>query len=389
MCPQVNRVVGGTLQCLTLNIYVPHKANTNNKLPILVWFYGGGFVNGYAGLYGGQYLVKQDIVVITVNYRLGPYGFFCLDDPSVPGNQGLKDQITALRWIKQNIASFGGDADKVTIAGESYGGGAVDLHLYSMYETLFDKAIIESGSIFNDGFFVKPDHEAAVKIAKYLGHNVTSTKNALKELSKKDPIVVMGATRNLSLSLMVCKEKTFKGVQNFVNKDPFHLNNPERVKNTAILMGYNSKETFRMFANEPKEFYNGLGDIFYDDLKGSFILSERELKDLSNIIRRYYLGSKDIAPESMLELVDYTADYIGNHAAEWSVNRYIEQGASVYKYLFSYIGGSEFKNITGVGAVHAEELDYLFEMDRQLDTEEQRMMRDRMTTMWAQFVKFG
>lgn len=344
---------------------------------------------GSAGDYGGEHLAQQDIIVITVNYRLGPYGFLCLNDRSVPGNQGLKDQIAALRWVKDNIADFGGDASKITIAGESYGGGAVDLHLYSKYETLFDKAIVQSGSIYTPGFFAKRDYNAAIKLATHLGHNVNKTKEALKILAKENPINVMTAAKNLSMRLTACKEKLFKGVENFVTKCLYHLPNVDRINNTAILFGYNSKEDFGTYANKSQEFYDSLGNIFSSNLENNFDLKKGELETLSNITRTFYLGGKGIGPESMLELSDYSSDFKLNYAAEKSLSRYVEQGAKVYKYLFSYIGGSAYQNMTGAGAIHTEELKYLFEMTSKLSTDEQELMRNRMTTMWANFVKFG
>lgn len=344
---------------------------------------------GSAGDYGGQHLVKHGIIVITVNYRLGPYGFLCLKEPAVPGNQGFKDQVMALKWIKAHIAAFGGDPNKVTIAGESYGGGAVDLHLYSKYDVLFDKAIVESGSIFTPGFFVKRDTKAALKLAIYLGHNVNRTKSALQLLAKENPLVVMSAARNLGLKLSACKEKRFKGVRNFVTKYPNCLNNAARIKNTPILFGYNSKEDFGTFASKPKQFYDELGNIFYNNLRNNTDINDMELEVVANITRKFYLGSKDVGPDAMLELTDYLSDFKLNHAAETSVNMYINQGAKVYKYLFSYVGGSIYSNVTGVGAMHTEELKYLFEVPTKLKTEEQVMMRERMTMMWAEFVKTG
>ncbi|XP_047035317.1 esterase FE4-like [Helicoverpa zea] len=389
ICPQVIARVGGNIQCLRLNIYVPHSANENNTVPVLVYFHGGGFIFGNGGDFGGQHLAKHDIIVITVNYRLGPYGFLCLNDESVPGNQGLKDQIAALRWIKRHIDAFGGDPYKVTISGESYGGGAVDLHLYSKYETLFDKAIIQSGSIFTPGFFGNRDHEAAIKLALHLGYKVVNTLDALHILAKENPIVVMAAARNLSMRLTACKEIRFRGMQNFVTKCLNHLHNPERIENIPIMIGYNSKEDFGSYANKPQEFYDSLGDLFYRNLQNNFVLKTCELETLSNITRTFYLGSKNIGPESMLELSDYSSDFKLNYAVEKSVSKYIEQGGKVYKYMFSYIGGSHYKNLTGAGATHTEELKYLFETPFKLTSDEQRMMRDRMTTMWANFVKLG
>ncbi|XP_026728424.1 esterase FE4-like [Trichoplusia ni] len=391
ICPQVYFNDNGVIQCLRLNIYVP-TSSAKKPLPIFVWFHGGGFAFGSAGEYGGQYLVKHDIIVITVNYRQGPYGFLCLNDPSVPGNQGMKDQIVALRWIKENIGAFGGDPNKVTIAGESYGGGAVDLHLYSKYETLFQKAIVQSGSLYvSEGIFVKADYEAAIKLAKQLGHNAGNTRDALKYLARANPVDVSAATRNLSMILTFCKEKKFKGVQNFITDDPYHLPNNDRVKNTPIMIGYTSQEMLYEFVNKPKEFYDKLTIGFQDQLKKTFVLKKKELDMLSGIVRSFYLGGKAIGPESQLELSDFVSDFALNYGAEWSVNRYMEQGAKVYKYMFSYIGASEYKNVTGAGASHTEELKYLFDWvwAAPLVGAEQQMMRDRMTTLWANFVKHG
>lgn len=334
-------------------------------------------------------MAKHDIIVITVNYRLGPYGFLCLDDESVPGNQGLKDQIGALRWVKEHIGAFGGDPDKVTIAGESYGGGAVDLHLYSMYETLFNKAIIESGSIFTPGFYRHGDDKAAVTLAKHMGHRVRTTRKALEALAKEDPIDVMTAARNLTMRLTPCRETRFRRSQHFVTKCINHLNNTDRIKKIPIMIGYNSKEDFGTYANKQQDFYDNLQDIFSKDLQNNFDVTKSELEKLSDIVRTFYLGSKEIGPEAMLELSDYSSDFKLNFAVEKSVARYMEQGGNVYKYMFSYIGGSEYQNVTGAGAIHTEELKYLFEMTFELKSDEQRMIRDKMTTMWANFVKFG
>lgn len=98
VCPQVeefNNTIVGSLDCLNLNVFVPNKASSEKKLPVLVWIPGGGFTIGFGNryLYGPKYLIRHDVVVVSINYRLGPYGFMCLDTPGVPGNQGLKDQV--------------------------------------------------------------------------------------------------------------------------------------------------------------------------------------------------------------------------------------------------------------------------------------------------------
>ncbi|MGH9825028.1 MAG: carboxylesterase family protein, partial [Blastocatellia bacterium] len=110
--------------CLYLNVYVPAK-RTSGKLPVMVWIHGGGFTLGEGATYDGENLARLGAIVVTINYRLGVFGFFAhpaLSKESgtgVSGNYGMLDQIAALKWVKRNIAAFGGDATRVTIFGES------------------------------------------------------------------------------------------------------------------------------------------------------------------------------------------------------------------------------------------------------------------------------
>lgn len=341
----------------------------------------------FTGDYDGRYLVQKDIIVVTANYRLGPYGFLCLNDPEVPGNQGLKDQIDALKWVRDNIEAFGGDPSKVTIAGESYGGGSVDLHLYSKFDKYFDKAIVQSGGIKVRGMFVKPDYDAAIKLAKLFNHTTRCTKDALNFLAKVDPLELVTKFDSAKMLLRVCKEKKFKHVENFVTEDNFHLYKSKKIKDTPIIFGYNSKESFGDVAGG---YFEEDKDIFYTLLNETFRMKEKELRKLADIAKKFYIGSAEVSKENMLPLVDFSSDFILNYAAENSVSNLVEQGAKVYKYVFSYIGNSPFKNVTGVGAMHTEELQYLFLfMGKELTKPEDIMMREKLTTLWANFVKYG
>lgn len=132
--------------CLTLNVWTPPPSD--EKRPVLVWIHGGSFLNGSGDIYPARRLAGRGIVVVTINYRLGALGF--LAHPAFGaggdvGNYGLADQQAALRWVRDNIAGFGGDPDKVTIAGESAGGMAVCDHLVAPGSRgLFSAAIIQS-----------------------------------------------------------------------------------------------------------------------------------------------------------------------------------------------------------------------------------------------------
>ena len=138
--------------CLYLNIYAPVNAKPKDKLPVMVWIHGGAFIFGSGSTYNGTQFAKQDLVVVTVNYRLGRAGWFAhpaltQENRKGPlGNYGLMDQIAALEWVKDNISQFGGDNRNVTIFGESAGAISINyLMLAPQARGLFHKAIAESG----------------------------------------------------------------------------------------------------------------------------------------------------------------------------------------------------------------------------------------------------
>ena len=139
--------------CLYLNVWAPAK--TTGKLPVMVWIHGGGYYGGTGAqpLYDGSNLAKRDVLVVTINYRLGIFGFFAhpeltAESPEqASGNQALADMIAALRWVNKNIAAFGGDPERVTVMGESAGGESVTVMMASpLAKGLFQRAIGQSGN---------------------------------------------------------------------------------------------------------------------------------------------------------------------------------------------------------------------------------------------------
>jgi para-nitrobenzyl esterase len=153
----VFRSDGMSEDCLYLNVWTP-AAKKNEKLPVLVYFYGGGFIagDGSEPRYDGESMAAKGIVTVTLNYRLGVFGFFAHpeltgESPSkASGNYGLLDQAAALRWVRENIAAFGGDPQKITIAGESAGSFSVSAQMASaLSKDLLRGAIGESGSVLS------------------------------------------------------------------------------------------------------------------------------------------------------------------------------------------------------------------------------------------------
>jgi para-nitrobenzyl esterase len=140
--------------CLTLNVWTPAHRAPGPRLPVMVWIYGGAFIGGSSGtaFYDGAHFAERNVVLVSFNYRLGRFGFFAhpaltrTDPHGLLGNYGLMDQIAALKWVKANIAAFGGDPDNVTVFGESAGAISVNYLLTSpLAKGLFAKAIAQSG----------------------------------------------------------------------------------------------------------------------------------------------------------------------------------------------------------------------------------------------------
>jgi len=163
----------GSEDCLYLNVYIPSEASSRAPLPVMVWLHGGGFVNGSGNAFNGTYLAQTaNAVVVTVNYRLGAFGWLALpslaaeaDDGST-GNYGLLDSIAALKWVQRSIANFGGDPQRVTLVGQSAGGEQTFALLASPYaKGLFQRAIVMSAPAT---LTMPAVEQAAARRAQYL-----------------------------------------------------------------------------------------------------------------------------------------------------------------------------------------------------------------------------
>lgn len=182
MCPQpFGDSIIGQEDCLYVNVYTPLNPKSTGPLPVMVFIHGGAFVTGTGATswYSPDYLLDHDVVLVAANYRLGPLGFFGLNNPEYPGNTGLKDQHLLLQWVQDNIESFNGDARQVTIFGNSAGSGSVGFHLLSKQSyALYQRAIMQSGTPY--GAWALDHHEQNVPNAWKLGEALGCTKPASK-----------------------------------------------------------------------------------------------------------------------------------------------------------------------------------------------------------------
>jgi para-nitrobenzyl esterase len=188
--------------CLYLNVWTPAQ-NADEKLPVMVFFYGGGFgdVAGSMPLYNGTTLAQKGVIIVTPNYRLGALGFLAhpqLDNESpynASGNYGILDLQAALKWVQQNIGAFGGDPSRVTIFGQSAGAESVLVHLASpMSKGLYQQGIVESGPFWAHGAIISATHSKAdaeqfgTAYAESLGYSGPDAIAKMRSLSPQDLI---------------------------------------------------------------------------------------------------------------------------------------------------------------------------------------------------------
>ncbi|MDO1450912.1 carboxylesterase family protein [Rhodocytophaga aerolata] len=259
---------GMSEDCLYLNVWTPAKSN-KEKLPVLVYFYGGGFMagDGSEPRYDGENMAQKGIVALTVNYRLGVFGFMAHPEltkessKNASGNYGLLDQSAALRWVQQNITAFGGDPKKVTIAGESAGSSSVCAQMASpLSKDLISAAIGESGSLLSllPATTLAQAEEAGVNFAKIAG--VTS----LPDLRAMPAEKLLEATANP-------ESPRFRPIVDgyFLPKSAMAIFQAGEQAKVPLLAGWNSEEmNYRSILGEeaptPENYQKAVEKLFGD-----------------------------------------------------------------------------------------------------------------------------
>lgn len=405
MCPQNSKTgTVGREDCLTINVYVPTM--TKGPLPVMVYIHGGAFALGSGGkfVYGPDFLVKHGVIIVTFNYRLGALGFMCLGIKEAPGNAGLKDQLAAFRWVRKNIAAFGGDPDNVTAFGESAGATSLSLLVASdAANGLFKRAIIQSGSsIANWAINRKPVWVYSL-IAKQLGYD-TEDPHELYNIFKDLPVEDFLKTRprkpldkffDTQLLHLPCVEKSFPGIEPIITDLPYNIFQRKKL-NISLIYGSNSKEGLFLISEETPQ--------TVDERNGRYMFaSDLEFKDentadtVAKEVKEFYFGKDTIDMTKILNMSEiYTHLYFEMPALIESETLIKNNDKPVYNYYFDYAGSrNALKYISGYrdsdGACHGDDLFYLFKPDflRFWITKEDRKVIDSMTEMWTNFAKYG
>lgn len=378
--PRPGDEMKGSEDCLFLNIYTP-RHDTGNK-PVMVWIHGGGFVTGSGSEYDGHILAEtQDVIVVTINYRLGALGFLShpeLGDAS--GNFGLLDQEMALQWVKRNIEAFGGDPKRVTIFGESAGGVSVCAHLAAPGSAgLFSRAINESGPCvafprvaadqkginYARAASCPPRGEDAIACLRTIPA-LTVAANSPGETGLGDtPWTLVNGTPVLPDSSVYANgDFNVVPVINGSNRDE------GRLFAAAALPLLQNEESY--IANVRAQF----GD------------------NADKVLAEYPAGAYDSAA---LAYAAYMTDFLFACPA-YQVNMEMSAHTPVFAYEFSDRTGHYFKDapreIGSFGAHHAKEIQFIFRTPSFFSgpaefTAEQLKLSERMMHAWATFARDG
>lgn len=370
---------GKSEDCLYLNIWSPAKSATD-KLPVLVWIYGGGFNFGATSeaTYSGEKLARKGVVLVSIAYRVGQLGFLShpglsAENPNhVSGNYGLLDMIAGLEWIQKNIAAFGGNPGKVTIFGESAGGIAVSMLCASpLAKGLFHGAISQSG-----GSFGPP------RITTYPGENLKTLHDAEaagEAYAKNAGYTSIADLRKLDADkLPPVRGLAWPIIDGYViPDDQYKLYEAGKYNKVPILVGYNSDEGASF--SPPK--------TIQDYATG---VNSRYGKFAEALLKAYPAGAESVS-KTARDLARDAA--FGWHTWSWARLQSASGKAKVFYYYFDqhpdYPAGSPK---AGYGSPHGQEVAYVFEhLDKQnpQTTETDLGISDAMGTYWTNFAKYG
>ncbi len=379
--------------CLTVNIWTPAKG-ASDRLPVMVWIHGGGFQAG-AGAenrHDGEAFARKNVVLVTVNYRLGVFGFFAHPEltkesgRNASGNYGMLDQVAALRWVKENIAAFGGDPGNVTIFGESAGSFAVSALMASpLARGLFHKAIGESGAYFNGrlgGLPLLPLAESEQQGLKFAGGLGAESLAALRAKSGDEVLKV-------AMNTQPWFSPTRDGY--FLTEDVAVTFAAGKQAQVPLLAGWNADEVRSGIVLAKQK---ATATSFTADQKKRF-------GEQADAILKAYPASTDAeALESAAALASDA--FIGYSTWRW-IEAHEKTGKSpVYRYSFDRkIPLEPGANVNGfpatsrdIGARHAGEIEYVFStLELSLPKvpwdASDRKLSDAMTTYWSNFARTG
>lgn len=387
---------GSSEDCLYLNLWLPAETKPDDKLPVMVWIHGGGFVGGSGsgpGTVGNQF-ARQGVILMTFNYRLGRLGHFAFpalseahpDEPK--GSYAYMDQIAALQWVQGNIAAFGGDPDNVTIFGFSAGGVSVhSLLTIPAAKGLFHKAISESGGGRDGVLTGRPIREADADPLYPISAETIGINFARKHGIEGTDAEALAKLRALSV-----EEIVDGGQENDGEGGPRTYSGPildgklvvetaesayraGRQQSVPLIIGSNSAEIGGGFVNASslkEELFSLFGKL-EDEAKAAYDPD----------------GNKEFTEV----ITQFNTDWVWGEPGRLAARAFVNQGEPAYLYLFSYVP-TPMKERMPFGAGHGSEVAYVFNnlnarWGAPEAAPEDKKVGQMMNTYWANFAKTG
>ncbi|XP_077284976.1 juvenile hormone esterase-like [Arctopsyche grandis] len=394
----------GDEDCLYLNVYTPSEFKASSLLPVMVFYHGGGWMMGTGNklIYGPDYLMERDIVLVSANFRLGALGFLSTMDEAAPGNWLFKDQNMALRWVKKHIIHFGGDPNLVTIFGES-----AHHHTVSpMSQGLFHRAILQSGNALSFWGISEPGRaeRQAKKLGKIMNCPTDDNVKMIECLRTKDVKDIV-ATDKLFYDWDVDPMIPFRPVveppneDSFLSEDPRVLFKEGRFAQVPTMHGLSENDgclrsgaiyTIPGYMEEFAEKFDVLApaSFGYELAKDPAVITAA--------IKDFYLNGNTININTIMNLTDiYTDSYFTAGLDETLVLSLPKASNPVYLYFFTFKGRSSFSAPFGdpvrdYGACHGDDVIYLFNIGGFPVLEgREKDVSDAFVTIWTNFAKTG
>nr|AHH02590.1 carboxylesterase [Holotrichia parallela] len=399
--PQCSQFGVDNEDCLYLNVHTPQAPSDSydDLMDVLVFIHGGGFNagDGRKSSVGPEFLMPENVVLVSINYRLGIFGSFNLDDASLgyPGNLLMKDQVLALKWVQSNIAKFGGNPDSVTISGQSAGGASVHYLILSPLATgLFHKAIIQSATAISPFSIGLPNN--GIFLAEVLDITTTNATEMLNELHSRSVSEINEAQRTVgsmvfsnswgSIAFPIV-EQEMEGQSVFLPDEPLSMIQQGTYNHVPMLIGYTSIDGAVFTLLDPEGIFQFPSDL------GIEIWSQ-EAVDLLNRMHEFYVKSEFFEHPLIQQ---YTDVYFGYPAYRTAREHKRTTNSSIHFYRFSADTELNFvKPILGFsdveGALHGDELSYIFNTTYHSSFPIQSgsvedLAIDRVVKLWTNFAK--
>jgi len=406
VCPQYDIGSGGPAgdeDCLNLNVYTPKT--DGKKRAVMVYIHGGAFIMGGGASYffGPNYLLENDVVLVTFNYRLGALGFLATNDKAAAGNMGIHDQLMVLKWVQKNIEKFGGDAGKVTIFGEDAGAASVTILAMSpLANGLFHGAITLSGNALCDQYMQNDPNEAAVELANRLECSSEKGEDIVNCLSRQTQQDIIKASNSMAMFFSFPRWFAPNVDGQLLPDTPENLLVQGKFAKVPFVVGQTKDEGAFFYRLTLNSFNNGQYDDNFIDHKLPRILPvisnyNSKLYPITRQVRKKYFVNVDLENEDEFrpKYVEFLTDLMYTRCTDRFAKLLANHSVPTYQYLFDYRGQYSIVNLQGeqvdMGVAHGDDLQYIFSdiwgEDLSMSPTDTKFTRNIFTPMLTNFAK--